>query len=241
VFTRHCLSVGSSSYSTALFAVPLEAARATVPDDYFTVAEILPDEAIFFVGTGEFREADLGPYKEMYVGFYTENREKSIAPTREENFEEFTRNESRMYMWKNWVTTSTALETMDEVGSTVFRRGSIERQDRESETAFVMQHESEGAIELAVPRESSLVESALSMSRTHYGRLKQCPSRVQLDLEIDQMVTGPGQGTLTMAGQIAEECSPLGIPKQPLVSIWIEEMHFKIGKPLQLEPGNDSN
>jgi len=236
---RPCLSVGSSSYSTALFTVPLEAARSIVPDDYFTVAEILPGEAIFFVGTGEFREADLGPYKEMYVGFYTENRETSAQASREQNFEEFTKNESKMYMWKNWVTTAAALDKMDAVGSTVFRRGTIDRYDRESETAFVMRHESEGSIELSVPRESDHVQSSFSMKRTHYGRLKDLPSRVQLDLDIDQMVTGPGQGLLTMEGQIAEECSTLGIPKQPLVSIWIGEMCFKMGKPLLLEPGHE--
>ena len=234
MFSRHCLSVGSSSYSTALFNVPIEAARSVVPDDYFTVAEILPGEASFFVGTGEFRQADLGPYKEMYVGFYTENREESTQPTREQNFEEFTRQESKMYMWKNWLTTATAQDKMDGIGSTVFRRGEIERQDRPAETAFVMQHESEGSIELAVPVESDHLQSAFAMSRTHYGRLKDVPSRVQLDLEIETMVTTPGQGELKLNGAIASECAPLGLPKQPLVSIWIPEMNFRIGKPLLL-------
>lgn len=237
MFKRHCLAVGSSSYATALFNVPLRTARELVPDDYFTVAEILPGEAIFFVGTGEFRRADLGPYKEMYVGFYTENRERSAKPTREENFEEFTKNESRMYLWKNWVNTSAALDKMDEVGSTVFRLGATDRHDLEAETAFAMHHESEGSIELRVPRESEHLQSAFSLQRTHYGRLKGVPLRVLLDMQIDDMVTSPGQGELTMEGRIADECSQLGIPKQPLVSIWIEEMNFKIGTPLQLLPG----
>jgi hypothetical protein len=235
MFSRYCLSVGSSSYTTAIFNVPIEPARAMVPDDYFTVAEILPGEAMFFVGTGEFRKADLGPYKEMYIGFYAENREKAGTPTQEDNFNEFTKNESKMYMCKNWVTTSAALEKMDEVGSKVFRMGGIERLDLETHTTFAMQHESEGSIELAVPRESDHVESDLAMTRTHYGRLHGVPSRVLLDLNIDRMVTCPAQGALTMQGPIADECAPLGIPKQPLVSIWIEEMHFQMTKPLLLE------
>jgi len=61
VFTRYCLGVDSSSYTTGIFTVPIDVARSIVPDDYFTVAEILPGEAMFFVGTGEFRVADLGP------------------------------------------------------------------------------------------------------------------------------------------------------------------------------------
>jgi hypothetical protein len=235
VFSRTCLSVQSSSYSTALFSAPIEIARSLVADDYFTVAEILPDQAIFFVGTGEFRKADLGPYKEMYVGFYTENRERSGRPSREENFEEFTKNESKMYMWKNWVTTAPALAKMDEVGSGVFRRGEIQRIDREDRTAFAMEHPSEGRIELSVPRESDVVQNDFAMTRTHYGRLHDVPSRVALDLQIERMVTSPGQGELVMEGEIAEQCAPLGVPKQPLVSIWIEEMHFKMSKPLLLE------
>ena len=59
------MTVGSASYMTGLFRVPLEVARGLVPDSYFTVAEIFPDEAVFFVGTGEFREAGIGPYKEL--------------------------------------------------------------------------------------------------------------------------------------------------------------------------------
>jgi hypothetical protein len=240
MFSRHCLAVGSSSYATALFTVPLEVARETVPDDYFTVAEIFPGEAVFFVGSGEFRKADLGPYMELYVGFYTENRQQPTRPTQQENFEEFTRQESKMYLWKNWVNTAAALDKMDDVGSTVFRRAAIERHDGDSETRFAMQHETEGRVEFSVSRESSHVQSSVSSKRTHYGRLNDAPSRCQLDMEIDEMVTVLGQGTITLDGRIAEECAPLGIPKQPIVSIWIPEMHFKIGKPVLLESGRDS-
>jgi hypothetical protein len=234
VFTRYCLGVGSSSYTTGIFTVPIEAARSTVPDDYFTVAEILPGEAMFFVGTGEFRVADLGPYKEMYVGFYTENRQKPGSCSQEENLAEFGQNASKMYMWKNWVTTPVALEKMIEVGSSVFRQGAIERVDHEDHTTFAMEHETEGSIHFSAPRESSHVESDFSMTRTHYGRLHDVPSCVDLDLEIDRMVTSPALGELTMEGPIADECAPLGVPKQPLVSIWIEEMSFKMTRPMQL-------
>jgi hypothetical protein len=234
VFSRHCLSVASSSYSTALFAVPIDAARSLVPDDYFTVAEILPDQAIFFVGTGEFRKADLGPYKEMYVGFYTENRERAGAPSREDNLDEFTKQQSKMYMWKNWVNTPAALAKMDEVGSKVFRMGHIDRIDRETVTTFATEHPTEGRIELSVPRESDHVQSDFALSRTHYGRLHDVPSRVQLDLNIERMVTSPGQGELVMSGEIADQCAALAVPKQPLVSIWIGEMNFKMTKPMML-------
>ena len=45
MFSRICLNVQSSSYMTALWTVPLDAARNIVPDDYFTVAEIFPGQA----------------------------------------------------------------------------------------------------------------------------------------------------------------------------------------------------
>jgi len=234
MFTRYCLSVGSSSYTTGIFTVPIAAARSVVPDDYFTVAEVLPGEAVFFVGTGEFRVADIGPYKEMYIGFYTENRQRPGRPTQEENLAELTQNTSKMYMWKNWVTTSVALERMIEAGSTVFRVGAIDREDLERETRFSMNHESEGRIRFTVPRESDHVESDFSMTRTHYGRLHGVPSRVDLDLNIERMVTSPAMGQLEMEGPVAEACAELGVPKQPLVSIWIGEMNFKMTKPMLL-------
>jgi hypothetical protein len=234
VFSRYCLGVDSSSYTTGVFTVPIDVARSVVPDDYFTVAEILPGEAMFFVGTGEVRVADLGPYMEMYIGFYTENRQKPGPHTQESNLAEFSQNATKMYMWKNWVTTPVAHEKMIEVGSTVFRQGAIERTDHERHTTFAMDHETEGSVRFSAPRESDHVESAFAMTRTHYGRLHGVPSRVDLDLNIDRMVTSPGAGELTMEGPVAEECAVLGIPKQPIVSIWIEEMSFKMTRPMQL-------
>jgi hypothetical protein len=233
-FTRICMTVGSSSYTTGLFRVPLDVARDIVPDPYFRVAEIFPDEAVFFVGTGEFRDCDIGPYRELYVGFYTENRERPGPATIESNLEEFTKNESKMYMWKNWVTTEAALDKMDRAGSTIFRRGRIDRDDREDETTFAMQHDEEGSVRFTTPMSSDHVMANLDMKRTHYGRLHAEPSRCTLDLDIDRMVTCPGQGRLELDGRIAEECAPLGPLDQPLVSIWIEEMRFEMHKAVLL-------
>ncbi len=234
MFSRICMKVGSASYMTGLFQVPLDAARNMVPDDYFRVAEIFPDKAVFFIGTGEFRECDIGPYREMYLGFYTENREREEAASIESNLEEFTKNESKMYMWKNWVTTSTALDRMDVAGSTVFRHGEIDRHDQESSTTFSMKHPEEGSIRFTCPLSSEHLVSDERMERTHYGRLHGEPSRCKLDLQIENMVTSPGQGSLELEGKVAEECAVLGPLDQPLVSIWIDEMHFEMHKPLLL-------
>ncbi|MAE94066.1 MAG: hypothetical protein CL910_05345 [Deltaproteobacteria bacterium] len=234
MFTRVCMSVGSATYTTGLYQVPLDAARSMVPDDYFRVAEVFPDKAVFFIGTGEFRQCALGPYREMYLGFYTENREREEAATLDSNLEEFSRNESRMYMWKNWVTTSAALDRMHVAGSTVFRRGEIDRHDEATHTTFSMSHPEEGKIRFSTPRASEHVASHQRMKRVHYGRLHGEPSRCTLDLDIDDMVTSPGQGSLELEGRVAEECAILGPLDQPLVAIWIGEMRFDMHKPLLL-------
>ena len=238
MFSRICMSVRSSSYMTALFLVPTAAARKMVPDDYFQVAEIFPGKAVFFIGTGEFRDSDIGPYYEMYLGFYSENREKQKRATRISNLVELIRNQSKMYMWKNWVSTTAATEKMDVAGSTIFRLGKIERQNLAQDTVFSMESEKEGSIQFSVPLESRSTKSDFRMQRTHYGRLHGEPSRCQLDLHIKHMVTSPRLGELKMQGQVAEECKALGIPKKPLVSIWIDEMSFQMNKPLLLERGS---
>lgn len=239
VFTRTCLTVASSSYATGLFLVPIDAARSVVPDDYFRVAEVFPDKAVFFIGTGEFRKSELGPYREMYVGFYTENREGGEAATLESNRAEFDRNESKMYMWKNWLNKDAAVERMDAAGSRVFRRGEVELDASADAAVFSMRHASEGGIRFTTPTRSDLVQSDFPMKRTHYGRLHDVPSRCQLDLRIETMATSPGQGELVLEGEIARECEPLELSEQPIVSIWIEEMSFTMNKPLVL-PGHAS-
>ena len=234
MFSRICMHVGSASYMTGLFQVPLDAARQLVPDEYFQVAEIFPNQAVFFVGTGEFKDCPLGPYREMYLGFYTENREDNPAPSVEDNFQEFTRNESKMYMWKNWVTTSAALDKMDRAGSTVFRRGDIERMETENNVGFEMKHPEEGVIRFTAPKSGGQSTTHFNMKRTHYGRLHGEPSRCLLDLNIDTMVTGLAEGQLELSGELADACTGLGSLDQPLVAIWIDEMKFDMHKATRL-------
>ena len=74
------------------------------------------------------------------------------------------------------------------------------------------------------------------MRRIHYGRLHGQPSRCMLDLDIENMITSPGQGLLELEGRIAKECAVLGPLDQPLVAIWIDEMSFDMHKPLRLRP-----
>jgi hypothetical protein len=231
------MTVRSSSYMTGLFFVPIAGARSLVPDDYFDVAEVLPGKAVFFIGTGECRDSDIGAYKEMYVGFYTENREREKRPGRFTNFMELVRNQSKMFMWKNWVSSTAAIDKMDVAGSKIFRLGKIEREDLESSTRFSMEHEEDGSIQFSTPRESRSVKSDFQLQKTHYGRLHGEPSRCQLDLDVHEMVTSPREGELQMQGRIATECERIGIPKKPLVSIWIPEMGFKMHKPLLLRRG----
>ena len=62
-------------------------------------------------------------------------------------------------MWKNWVSSTAAMEKMDRAGSTIFRLGKVEREDLEKETVFSMDHEDDGSIQFSVPRESRSVKS----------------------------------------------------------------------------------
>jgi hypothetical protein len=145
-----CMKVGSASYMTGLFLVPIATARNFVPDDYFDVAEVLPGKAVFFIGSGEFRDSDIGAYREMYLGFYAENRETAKRPGRVANFVEFIRNESKLFMWKNWLSTQSAMDKMERAGSEIFRLGRIQREDVAGNTTFSMESE-EGIILYSLP------------------------------------------------------------------------------------------
>ncbi len=230
-----CMTVGSSSYMTGLFLVSIRAARAMVQDDYFTVAEVLPGKAMLFVGSGEFRSSDIGPYREMYVGFYTENRERGKGSGLLYNVMELMKNESKMFMWKNWLSSQVAMDRMDRAGAEIFRRGELERTDRGNHVTLAMKHDTEGSIQFTVPKESRHAKDNFSLHKTHYGRLHGMPSKCQLDLNIKHMSTSPMAGELSMQGKVADECRALGIPKRPIASVWIEEMNFQMHKPVTLD------
>jgi len=229
-----CMTVGSSSYMTGLFFVSSRAARALVPDDYFTVAEVLPGKAVLFVGSGEFRSSDIGPYREMYVGFYTENRERRGRSSVFSNVMELMQNESKMFMWKNWLSSDVAMQRMDRAGAQIFRRGELERLDHGKDVTLAMRHTSEGSIQFRVPKHSRYTKHNFCLHKTHYGRLHGVPSKCQLDLNIKHMTTSPMQGELSMQGQVADECRALGISQKPIASVWIEEMSFTMHRPVAL-------
>jgi len=137
-------------------------------------------------------------------------------------------------MWKNWLSTQAALDKMDRAGAEIFRLGNIMREDQEFNTVLSMVHAENGRVEYSVPRKGRSTKSDFRLQKTHYGRLHGIPSKCQLDLTVKKMAVSPRAGTLMMQGEIARECRELGIPKKPLVSIWIEEMSFEMHKPLSL-------
>jgi len=229
-----CLNVASSSYVTALYFVSSRAAQAMVNDDYFRVAEIVPGKAVLFVGAGEFRKCDIGPYRELYMGFYTENRERDRKPTLFTNVMELLRNQSKMLMWRNWLSSEVAMKRMERAGAPIFRMGDVQRDDTKERVTLSMQHPTEGSVRITAPKQSRYAKEGFSLHKTHYGRLHGRPARAQLDLHIDRMTTSPRLGELELAGQLAEDCRALGIPKKPLASVWIEEMRFAIRKPVAL-------
>ncbi len=229
-----CLNVASASYVTGLFFVSSRAAQAMVNDDYFRVAEVFPGKAVLFVGAGEFRKCDIGPYREFYIGFYTENRELGRRPTLLTNVFELMRNQSKMLMWRNWLSSKVAMRRMEQAGAPIFRMGDVQREDTTEHVTLSMKHDTEGSVRFTVPKHSRHEKQGFSLHKTHYGRLHGRPSRAQLDLDIARMTTSPRRGTLELGGQLAEDCRALGIAPKPLASVWIEEMRFAIRKPLAL-------
>ena len=234
------MTVGSSSYMTSLFLVPSRAARALVPDAFFKVAEIFPGKSVLFVGAGEFRQTTIGPYEELYIGFYTENRERGPHSNLLRNVYELATNQSRMFMWRNWLSSKVALRRMDRAGSEIFRLGTLDRIDGESSVTLSMEHPSEGRVRLTVPRKSRYPGSDQSMERTHYGRLHGRPCRAQLKLHVESMCTSPREGELLLEGEVAGQLRDLRIPAKPLASVWIEEMKFTLHKPVSLETGAEA-
>lgn len=232
-----CLNVASSSYVTALYFVSSRAAQAMVKDDYFRVAEVFPGKAVLFVGAGEFRKCDIGPYRELYMGFYTQNREQDAKPTLLTNVMELLRNQSKMLMWRNWLSSDVAMKRMERAGATIFRKGDVQREDTAEQVTLSMRHPTEGAVRITAPKQSRYAKEGLTLHKTHYGRLHGRPARAQLDLHIDRMTTSPLLGELELTGQLAEDCRALGVPKKPLASVWIEEMRFVIRKPVALTRG----
>lgn len=203
------VQVRDASAGTVLYDVDAAAAQALLPAD-FAVAETAPGRATLAVALVDYRDNDLGAYLEIGLILFVRPR----AGGEEGSFivhlpvdQEFTC-EAGQRIWGFPKTVE-----------------SIERVDGDGSTTWTLEMDGELVLRLTMPRGGSDEVPALPM--TSYTLLDGVPHTTAFSQwgRGSQLVLG-GEGVALELGShpIAKELESLGLPGEPQLSTWTEQM-----------------
>lgn len=213
------VQVRDASAGTVLWDVDATAAQALLPAD-FEVAETAPGRANLAIALVDYRDNDLGSYLEIGLILFVRPR----AGGEEGNFivhlpvdQEFTC-EAGQRIWGFPKTVE-----------------SIERVDGDGSTTWTLQMDGELVLRLTMPRGGS--DEAPAMPMTSYTVLDGAPRATAFSQwgKGSQLVIG-GEGVTLELGShpIAKELESLGLPAEPQLSTWTEQMQATFETPRAL-------
>lgn len=213
------VQVRDASAGTVLWDVDASAAQALLPAA-FEVAETAPGRANLAIALVDYRDNDLGAYLEIGLILFVRPR----AGGEEGNFivhlpvdQEFTC-EAGQRIWGFPKTVE-----------------SIERVDGDGSTTWTLQMDGELVLRLTMPRGGS--DEAPAMPMTSYTVIDGAPRATAFSQwgKGSQLVIG-GEGVTLELGShpIAKELESLGLPAEPQLSTWTEQMQATFETPRAL-------
>lgn len=213
------VQVRDASAGTVLWDVDATAAQALLPAD-FEVAETAPGRANLAIALVDYRDNDLGSYLEIGIILFVRPR----GGGEEGNFivhlpvdQEFTC-EAGQRIWGFPKTVE-----------------SIERVDGGGSTTWTLQMDGELVLRLTMPRGGSDAAPALPM--TSYTVLDGVPHATAFSQwgKGSQLVIGGAGVTVELGSHpIAKELESLGLPAEPQLSTWTEQMQATFETPRAL-------
>ena len=217
---------------SATFAVASAAARRLLPGDAFRVAEVFPGRALCSIAAIDYRDNDLGDYREVSVALFVRPRGERALPwigTWRDLFrsrlgtyilhlpvdQDFTR-EAGCAIWGFPKT----LQRIDfELGSDSARCELV--------------YDGERALELVLPRGGgrTLPEQVL----TTYTHIEGVAHRTRFVSRAEGFGVRLGGAELALgSGPLAEALRSLGLPRRALMSTWMEHMRARFEPPEKL-------
>jgi hypothetical protein len=203
------VQVRDASAGTVLFDVDAQAAQALLPEA-FEVAQTSPGRANLAIALVDYRDNDLGAYLEIGLILFVRPK----AGGEEGNFivhlpvdQEFTC-EAGCRIWG-------FPKTVEQ----------IDREDADGATTWTLRMDGELVLRLTMPRGGS--DEAPAMPMTSYTVLDGVPHATAFSQwgSGSQLVMG-GEGVSLELGShpISKELASLGLPSEPVISTWTEQM-----------------
>ena len=227
-----CL-VARASSATATFLVDAAAAQAMISEDCFQVAELFPGKALCSIACIDYQENDLGDYNEVSVAFFVRKRGESGGVPYLSTAIDFFR--GRLATYIHWLPVTQSFT--QEAGSTIWgfpkTIESIHFEEQSGEIACSLESEGRHVLTLAMPKNGArrLPDQAMET----FTLIQNVPHRTAFVSGADEVGIRLSGARLTLGDHpYADALRSLGLPKRPLLSVWLGRMHGRFEAPEKL-------
>jgi hypothetical protein len=225
--------VRDAASATANYLVRVEAARRLLPGPEFEVVELFPGRALCILACIGYRDNDLGAYNEISIALYVRERGEARRIPYLGPVVDVLRGRISTYIHRLPVNDSFACEAGREIWSFPKTIDQIEFRETGGRSICAWHCDGRHVLTLSSPMgggrrlpESSLSTYSYIHGVAHKTRFVTRADAVGFQLGGAELELGPHP--------IADELRALGLPKRPLMSVWMGRMYARFEAPQKL-------
>jgi hypothetical protein len=225
--------VRDASSAAATYLVSTAAARRLLPGPELEPVELLPGRALFSIAAIDYRDNDLGDYNEVSLAFFVRERGAPRGIPYVGTLVDFFRNQVATYIWKLPVNQSFTRDagygiwgfpkTVDVID---FRDAGGRRECRlVMDGRHVLTFTANATGSRALP-DAPMITYSYVHGKLHRTTFVAGSAEVGFSLGGASLVLG--------AHPIADDLRSLGLPKAPLMSVWMGRQHGRFEAPVTI-------
>ncbi len=225
--------VRDAASASATYLVPTDRAGQLLPGEEFELVELLPGRALFSIACIDYRDNDLGDYNEVSLALFV--REKG-RPTRVPYLGTlFNLLRNRVSTYITWLPVDQSFTRDAGAGIWGFPK-TVEQIDFEIGDATAVCSLSSGGqhvLTMSMPRagKRNLPEAEM----TTYSHIDGIAHKTRFVSRASGVSIALGSGKLELGDHpAADQLRTLGLPKKPLIGVWMEHMHATFDRPEEL-------
>lgn len=206
--------------------------------DAFEIVEFLPGRTLMMLGCIDYKDNDLGDYNEVAINFFIRQKGASKGFPYLSAWRGMTGGGMPSYSWKMPVNQSFTRDA----GALIWGfPKTVERIDfdssREGRFHALLEMDGQKVLEIDLPRGGDK-EQPVSAS-VGYSYIEGVPHQTSFTQRVSEMGANRGGSVEISLGPhpIADDLRALGLPKKPLMAMWMGKMVMQFGPPTKLQHG----
>jgi hypothetical protein len=214
----------------ATYLVAAAAARRLLPDDRLEVAELLPGRALFSLACIDYRDNDLGDYNEVSLAFFVRARGAGTGMPYVSSALELLRNRLATYIYKLPVNQSFTRDAGCGIWGFPKSVEQIDFEDVGTRRRCRLIMDGQEVLSFAAPRGGTrTLPDAPMLTYSYIDGVLHRTTFVSAARGVGIRLRG---SELTLGTHpIADDLRGLGLPKRPLMCVWMEHMHGRFEAP----------